>query len=109
MFSVPVPLMLMAFPPVPPQPDPSSAATVGVYRRLLTLPWAAAPSVGLVPLVRTRPNWSWSVFVAVSWNRLPCGPITRAVSVRTVPSEKVHVTVQGDAAGVPYPVHEGAE
>src|SRR5438034_11131442 len=104
MFSVPVPLMLMALPPVPPvppHPAPSSAATVGVYRRLLTLPWVAAASVGLVPLVRTRPNWSWSVFVAVSWNWLPCGPITRATSVSTVPSENVHVTVHGDAPGVP--------
>src|SRR5438445_13735756 len=82
MFSVPVPLMLMAFPPVPPQPDPSSAATVGVYRRLLTLPWAAAPSVGLVPLVRTRPNWRWSVVVAVRWNRLAYRASTGAGALR---------------------------
>src|SRR6266436_6193491 len=107
-FSVPVPLTLIAFPPVPPQPSPSRAATVGVYRRLFTLPCAPTPSVGLVPLVRTRPNWSWSDLVAVSMKRLPCGPITRATSVRTLPSENVHVTVHGDDAGVPYPEHEGA-
>src|SRR2546429_9494551 len=95
----PLPLTVIAEPDAPPHPAWLRAATAGVKRWLLTSPLADAPSVGEVPLVSTRANWSCRDRVAERVNRLPCGPLTRATSVNTVPSEQVQVTVQGLAPG----------
>ena len=52
----PTPAMVTADPPTPPQPFCASAASVGAYSRLLTLPDAFEAMVGVDPLVRIRPN-----------------------------------------------------
>jgi hypothetical protein len=88
-------------PPVPPQPARSGAATAGAYRILLTRPAAVVAMVGVDPLVRIRPNWSWRERDAFRVNRVPRGPCAVTTWVRIVPSEKVHVTVKGEAPGDP--------
>src|ERR1051325_2652040 len=87
MFSVPLPLTVTASPPAPPQPAPLRAATVGLDRRLLTLPGDAAALVWLVRLVSPRPKGSDGARVAVRSNRLPGGPSLRATLMSLVPSE----------------------
>src|SRR5207245_4341880 len=97
--SVPVPLREIALPPAPPQPAWSSAATVGVYRRLLTPPEDELFRVGLAPFVRIFANCSWSDRVAVILNWLPCAPRADTTCVSVVPSPNEHVTVSGLAPG----------
>src|SRR5881392_3252126 len=83
-FSVPLPLMLIEFPPVPPQPAPSRAATVGVYSRLFTSPWAVAQGGGLAPSVNPGRKGGGGVLLAGSGKRPPGGPTTRATERRGV-------------------------
>src|SRR3979490_2052169 len=85
--SVPLPLIEMALPDVPPQPAWLSAAMVGEYSWLLTLPEALPARLGVAPLVRIRANWRGSERVAVMLNWLPRAPRADTTSVRTVPSE----------------------
>src|ERR1700676_359826 len=71
---LPLPLTVMAAPDAPPQPAWLSAAMVGAYSRLLTLPPEDPVMMGLIPLVRIRPNCRGSGRVAVILNWLPRGP-----------------------------------
>src|SRR5579859_424518 len=84
---VPPPLTTTALPVAPPQPAWLSAVRVGAYRRLLTLPVADDPIVGMAPLVRMRANCSGNARDAAMANRLPPGPIELTACVSTVPSE----------------------
>src|SRR6266567_4281716 len=99
---VPMPPMEMAVPPAPPHPAWFSAATVGVYRRLLTPPEDEPLRVGLAPLVRILANCSWSDRVAMNLNWLPCAPRADTTCVSVVPSPNEHVIVSGLAPGAAY-------
>src|SRR5450759_1753336 len=93
--SVPPPVTDTAVPGTPPHPAWSSAVIVGANRRLLMFADAEDPTLGIVPLVRMRPNCSWSAREALIVNCEPAGPSPATTCVRTVPSEYVQVMVRG--------------